>query len=448
MQSLMSTNSVLIPSFQFERRIGVRDSRLVARAQFLRIIPEIVPHVLDDLWPTFWDFVFAGCERFKRELGIKERAPASGREVFQRVFGRACEENWNAITNSHREAWIWRAHFWTLEELHRLDPGKVSAAFPHWNLLPQGPLRRGLQRWSERWNLNADWCREHALVVLRRWLFNKGLLESFLHPHNPKPNPYVHPPKAQTLRWHQHGQPTPGTPNNWLKIIWDSTSLEALKDLWDNEYGRENWYSNVRASREILKTLVFNGSEPKRVIFKEFDIDGWNFLDESALQFRRKAGVAFRRYLAKTEDARLDAFERQVSLSDYRNGSNEFVKNFAWRDHTLKQFGERLDRYLATMNRRKKAAIAKHNLIEIHEKPKLKEHLRHTVRYQIPDRKQNALTLTKIAQRARLRESAISKAINECLILIGLQKRPDTRGGRKFGSKNSCASQILNSLGH
>lgn len=27
-----------------------------------------------------------------------------------------------------------------------------------------------VQEWSERWNLNAEWCCDHAVAVLRNWL--------------------------------------------------------------------------------------------------------------------------------------------------------------------------------------------------------------------------------------------------------------------------------------
>jgi hypothetical protein len=32
-----------------------------------------------------------------------------------------------------------------------------------------------IQTWSERWNLNADWCRDHAVAVLREWLSHNQL---------------------------------------------------------------------------------------------------------------------------------------------------------------------------------------------------------------------------------------------------------------------------------
>lgn len=46
-----------------------------------------------------------------------------------------------------------------------------------------------------------------------------------------------------------------------------------------------------------------------------------------------------------------------------------------------------------------------------------------------------------------VRESTVSKAVNEILVLIDLPKHFVKRGGRKLGSKNSVAASILHSLG-
>jgi len=122
-------------------------------------------------------------------------------------------------------------------------------------------LRRSLERWTKRWNLNADWCRDHGLAVLRNCLFNGGLQDAFLHPHKPKSNPYIDPPKAETFKWHKTKGSKKGKPNNWLTIVWMSVSSAPLQDYWDIEHPKEKWIANVTASREVLKELVFNGPE-------------------------------------------------------------------------------------------------------------------------------------------------------------------------------------------
>lgn len=36
-------------------------------------------------------------------------------------------------------------------------------------------LATSIQTWSETWNLNAEWCRDHAVAVLREWLSHRQL---------------------------------------------------------------------------------------------------------------------------------------------------------------------------------------------------------------------------------------------------------------------------------
>jgi hypothetical protein len=248
MQLSTSTKSVLMPSFPFERRHGTRDSQLVIRTYFLRLIAERAPRVVDDLWPTFWELVFEVCKEFGKDLIDDEATSRSGSgDAVDRLLARAWKEHRLFIINSEPENWKWRTLYWPLEYIHRLDEEKVREAFTSWELLADSTLRKSLRRWSEKWNLDSYWCREHAFVVLRRCLFNKGLQESLVHPHNPGPNPFFHPPKAQTIRWDKPEGPTPGKPNNWLTSIWTSTALEALQDGWETEYWRERWHDSVVA---------------------------------------------------------------------------------------------------------------------------------------------------------------------------------------------------------
>jgi hypothetical protein len=68
MQLSPLAKSELMPSFQFESWVGTGDLRLVARASFLRFISELTPHVIDDLWPTFWSLVTAASKDFANDL--------------------------------------------------------------------------------------------------------------------------------------------------------------------------------------------------------------------------------------------------------------------------------------------------------------------------------------------------------------------------------------------
>lgn len=435
-----------MPSFQFERRQGTRDSQLIVRAHFLRLIAELAPHVVDDLWPTFWQLVIAVCKDFGSDLIGGAAKKRSGIEVFEHLLDQSWHENKLFISNSDRANWRWRSLYWPFEEIHKLNRERVLEVFPSWQELRDSNLRENLQKWSEKWNMDSDWVREHAFVVMRRWLFNEGLQDSFLHPHKPGPNPFRDPPKAETLIWTNPTQPTPGKPNNWLTRIWESTALEALQG-WENQYWSERWHTNVVSSRDILKMFVFRNSEPPRFILDDFDFDGWNFLDEPFGLYRKRVELTYRKHLLKLETSRLRAFDHRLALTGYKISNAEFATKLGWFNHRLDQLSEKLAKYEARMNRAKTTAIEQFQLKQAPKKSELFRHLKWTIQYQVPGPGLSTVTLASIAKRSRVWESAVSKAVNEILQLIGLEKRLVKRGGRKLGSKNSYATKILHGLG-
>ena len=196
-------------------------------------------------------------------------------------------------------------------------PTSESGLVPEdsWRKLPKGPVRTGLDRWSMKWNLNADWCRDHALSVLLRFFFHKGLQDSFLHPHDPNLNPFLHPPKAQTLLWQDGKDPIPGEPNNWPARIWASVADEALRDDWERERRWEPGQPSVSVSRDILRWLIFERHEPEPFVLKgeQFSVEGWNFLDDSLAEFQRRVELHFLEYLATLERQRLAAFREDLN---------------------------------------------------------------------------------------------------------------------------------------
>jgi len=76
------------------------------------------------------------------------------------------------------------------------------------------------------------------------------------------------------------------------------------------------------------------------------------------------------------------------------------------------------------------------------EKRNLRQHLEWSVRYQV-----NRDTLAEIAEAAGVNNpSSVSRAVDNILCQIGLEKRSDARPGRTRGSRNQT-SPILRSLG-
>jgi hypothetical protein len=434
MQLSTSIKSVVMPSFPLEGKHGRKDSQLAASALFLKLIADLNPHVVDDLWPTFWDLCYALCKEFGKDLIGDEATNRSGHQIFDILHRQAWCEHVVFISNSEYSNWRWRALFWPLAELHKLEPARVSATFRNWKGLPNCPLRANLRHWSKKWGLDADWCRDHALIVLRRLMFDKGLQNSFLHPHEPDQDPFLFPPKAQTLVWRESDEPAIGKPSNWLTKIWSSVALEPLLDEW-SEYLSERWQHNVPASREILKCRVFEGIEPDRFVVETFNDDGWNFLDETLSDFSRRVEVNFRTYLAQEEYLRLSALTKDggtTNEADYLTLTN-------WRDRMLRKFKKALAKYAKLSNEHKSAVMSEGYLISTPSKRKLDHHLRLTIRYQIPNASLSTSTLLSLGK-----ASGVSKSVKETLTLIGLKRRSyKPAGGRKRGSKNKYSSLKL-----
>jgi hypothetical protein len=423
-----------------------RHSKQVARAVFLRIIASVRPHVIDDLWPIFWLYLFDICDRFHNKLHIDGRM--NGESVYQAVLERECQDpdKWLFIMNSPPRNRVWRLQYWGLEAIHKLDCVAVNRTFPRWSALQHGGVRSAVERWSIRWNLNADWCREFGFAIIKICLFHEGIQASFLHPHKPKLNPYLAPPLAQTILWHKDGSHAIGKANDWLSRIWVNTALKPLGDEWsiDEEF-RELWPLSMGESREVLKAIVFEGNEPSKFSYKDFRMKGWNFLEESSALFRDKAKAAFRLHLLEREHAYLTAFQANLRANRRPTQPRKATRLISG---NLKAFNRRLDDYLVRMGHAKDIKTKKHKLIDVPDKTKLLQHLRYAVLYQVPDKRESTSTLRVIAQKAGLKEPGVFKAIKECLGLLELEKRTTMRGGRKAGSKNSETSRILRTLGH
>jgi hypothetical protein len=338
------------------------------------------------------------------------------------------------IQNSEWDSWSYRSLFATFEQLHKLDAERIEQAFRASSKLSHGAaIRTELREWSIRWNLNAKWCHDHALRVLVRLFSNKGLQESFLHPHDPNGNPYVLPPRAQTLIWRDGLDPIPGEPNNWTAIIWTSLAREALQDYWEREH---QWPSRpgLSDSREVLRWWTYEDHEPEKFTLEdsEFSDDGWNYLDESLTEFQRRVEVNFLGYLIPLENRWLAnsisyLSSRQPAISD-----DEHTTVLKWRSRQFWKLRRALRIYLRSMNEHKQEALGKGHLTSYSFKPKLEHHLRLAIQYQVPTASFALKPMSSLGK-----PSSVTKFVDEALELIDLKKRPPNEtGGRKRGSKN------------
>ena len=191
---------------------------LQARVQFLESILRLKPHVVADLWDkAFPKFKLAVIRRFAKEIlnGIEdfggyfdtqqkkylEDLQDQNSHYFHllhrkleettgaRPYG-ACEllserpdlkEKINEVIQhflaAFQNAFVVKLIQSKLTIEFGIDP--ITQEFRFYAAIAgrneDEALAAVLQTWSETWNLNADWCRDHAVAVLREWLSHHEL---------------------------------------------------------------------------------------------------------------------------------------------------------------------------------------------------------------------------------------------------------------------------------
>lgn len=111
-------------------------SRIGAQQVFLRTVNEIVPEVLDDLNKESFD-LFREAYRVPVEHYHMKELSDEGNELANAL--------WYVIPVIREEIWS--------------DDPKEFALF-----------KKSLWNWSEKWNLNTDWCRIRAFYTIATWL--------------------------------------------------------------------------------------------------------------------------------------------------------------------------------------------------------------------------------------------------------------------------------------
>jgi hypothetical protein len=152
----MKNDTGFLPLAQYSR------SPDVTRRDF-DSLPDRRPQVLHDLWDILNEFQLAVFERFKYKLMISSERHEENCACALHLFGDS------------------RAYFFGLE-LGRDFDGPIPTdvidplrdAFPNSAALRESgettALYSKIAEWSHRWGFEADWCRDHALSVLRHWL--------------------------------------------------------------------------------------------------------------------------------------------------------------------------------------------------------------------------------------------------------------------------------------
>ena len=361
------------------------ESCLQARALFVETILQLRPHVVSELWKT-------ALPEFKRlQLGVSNK---------DRVNLDAEYRNWATVKKgAHKE------------------------------------LAVGIQGWSERWNLNADWCRDFALSVLRHW---------FSHPRLGFVNLHRSALSIQARGWSSGA-------NEFLYSALRSrvNVTRALDSAYPLKSFRFGWPCHD-FERDPITNLPLSGVRLKPTTAR-FERPGYNILKESQNEYNRRIRAEFELFLNE---------RRRTTLISIVNGTIE--GEIKPRAAVIKAFGKALDHHVKNVVT--VTAEASRALIKTKARRELKKHVTWAVEFQVPPFKTLDeiinLESTRSSRKKKLRDTAISQRVNEILALIGLGKRKQThKGGRTPGSKNKqlgdaersrrkATGDILRKLGH
>ena len=384
------------------------NSVLEARAVFLSSLLDLQPDVATDLWTrAFGEFLYAVSDRFKNEL-IGEQASTvnSGGQVLAHLFFEAEHQVETSDAGNLEEAPIVCLAF---GRFGQITSDQLKDAFPNWNSLvtseKTGSLRTKINDWSVRWNLDADWCREHALDVLCEWVADQGLKWAFISP-------------GMQLQLERRGWQRATSARIW-QVQW-SRVLDGLSVLNAN-----------------LNPFQF------RWRASTFDAPSWNYLKENQADWRLRTKLKFCAWLSEKE---LERIEPLVAEASSELKPSELEREMAWRYGALTKFDSALKTYLRRMRSRRKAAKSRHKLVEVDHKPKLQEHIEWAISYQVGGQSLSQIASSIRSGEGGLQASTVLRAVEDVLSLLGIPKRSDAKQGRKKGSKNR-RPRILRKLG-
>jgi hypothetical protein len=385
------------------------NSALEARAVFLYSVQDLRPEVVTDLWAkAFKEFTRVVAHRFRRELlGEDARDANSGSAVIARLVveaARKVEASDDANFGDERILAL------TFAAFSKINLDELEAAFPTWDSLKGSKQLRGVRKtiheWSVNWNLDADWCRDHALSVLRHWIAD------------------------ETLKW---AVLLPGTKSQLEQKGWRGATSSRIWEVQNSRFG------------DALSIL---GGDLKPFEFRwqgsTFDAPGWNYLREKDIDWRSRTRLRFIIWLAEKELETIRPIASETPSAELT--SIEFDRALKWRYGAMKKFDRASETYLGRRRLIRKASKSRHKLVEVDRKPKLQEHIEWAVTYQVGGEGLLQVGSGVRAAAGGVQPSTVSRAVEDVLALVGLLKRPDARPGRISGRKNRTP-QILRELG-
>src|SRR6185436_12704319 len=104
---------------------------------------------------------------------------------------------------------------------------------------------------------------------------------------------------------------------------------------------------------------TYEADGPERFVLEgsEFSDDGWNYLDESSLEFQRRVEINFLGYLTPLENSWLANTISYLSSRRSVISDDEHTSVLKWRSRQLQKLRRALRIYLRSMNEHKKEAL-------------------------------------------------------------------------------------------
>jgi len=163
---------------------NLAESRLQSRVIFLTSVLNLRSYVIGDLWETaLFNFKSATLNHFFQALfGDLECGLEDYFKEKQEEFAKSPHAHPDFLVDLIQQRLAPR---WTT-----LASYPMRDTFRFWSCLKDkqaDSLCEKILQWSKRWNLDADWCRDHALAVLRGWLLNDTLKWLHVFPHSLQP---------------------------------------------------------------------------------------------------------------------------------------------------------------------------------------------------------------------------------------------------------------------
>jgi hypothetical protein len=345
------------------------NSVLEARAVFLSLLLHVVPDVAADLWSkAFFEFLYIVADRFKHELlGEQANTVNSGGLVIAHLLAEAIDQlKTDDDLNTNEDTMLCLA----FARFRRIDSDQLKEAFADWNSLMNSDemvgLKTKIHEWSVRWNLDADWCRDHALAVLCEWAVD------------------------ETLRW---------------AFLPSGTYSQLQRKGWQRATTARIWH--VQWSRVFDGLSILNGNlNPFEFAWRGagFDAPAWNYLKQKERDWRLRTRLKFSVWLSQKELERIGPLTDEATSTELI--SKEVDKALGWRNGSLTKFEAAMRAYLGRMRLLRQAAKSQHELVDVDDKPKLQEHIEWTVRYQV-----GGEGLSQIAFSIRQQEGGCRRAL-------------------------------------